>query len=163
MLTLYDMRKRTAGKLRLIDIAGLSPDPNAIPVAGSTAYVVNRKTLPRLAAELGAVKTISAPYDVFLWQRIAAHTLSAHAIFPFPTTISRFADSSQIHSQEAAATELLWNAFRRLVWVHSDVEEAEATLARIDPRHFDDKPAEIMAKIVRGMISQHFKGKWVFK
>ena len=163
MLALYDMRRASGGKMRLIDIAGLSPDPKIVPVSGATAYVVNRESLPKLAAELSAITHITAPYDIHLWHRIATKTLLAHAIFPFPTTISPFADATQIHTPEAFTTDLLWNAFRRLVWVHSDGKDAEATLARIDPKHFDDKPAEIMSKIVNGMISKHFTGKWVFK
>jgi GR25 family glycosyltransferase involved in LPS biosynthesis len=163
MVALYHMRRGSGGKMRLIDIAGLSPDPNLVPVSGATAYVVNRQSLPRLAAEFGAISRITAPYDIYLWQRIAAKTLTAHAIFPFPTTISHFADATQIHTPDAFAADLLWNAFRRLVWVHGDVKDAEATLARIDPKHFDDKSAEIMGRIVAGVLSKHFTGKWVLK
>ena len=58
-----------------------------------------------------------------LKQRIQKTELEALVIFPFPASLSEFADHSSIQSEKVAAVDdVHWNVFRRLVWAERNVE-----------------------------------------
>ena len=124
------------------------------PFAGSTAYVVNRNSKAKVLDIVNSAGTLDVPYDLYLEQRIHKSEFEARVIFPFPTSLSEFADRSAIQSEDkAAADDVIWNAFRRLVWAERDIDQVAQALERIEVSRLD---AETIAfsKILTGQLAK---------
>ena len=91
-----------------------------IAFVGATAYIVNRKSKIKLYQYLKGIVSYDVPFDLVLRNLVWSGSLSAFMIFPFATTLSSLADSSQIQVQQTQVIEIVWNSFRRLVWLESD-------------------------------------------
>jgi hypothetical protein len=146
MLQLFLLRRRAVaeGRMHLLNLAGL-------PFCGSTAYIINGASLPRVAAVADA-NPHGLPYDLLLRHAIFDGQLSGRLIFPFPTTVSAAADASQIQAAGVQGTDLLWNAYRRLMWVDQDLTRVEATLAAL-PAGAGDAESQLMARILGAALS----------
>lgn len=92
-------------------------DLSKINFAGATAYIINANSKKKIYDELMSLKEINTPYDLQLRNLIHEEKLKGQVIFPFASTLSEFADSSQIQPQSTQRTDQAWNAYRRLVWV----------------------------------------------
>lgn len=146
MLQLFLLRRRAIaeGRMHLLNLAGL-------PFCGSTAYVINGASLARVMAVVDA-NPHGLPYDLLLRQAIFDGQLSGRLIFPFPTTVSAAADASQIQAASAQGTDLLWNAYRRLMWIGQDLARVEATLASL-PAMTGDAESQLMSRILAAALS----------
>lgn len=91
-----------------------------IAFVGATAYIVNRNSKNKLHQFLQSQTSLNIPFDLILRNLVWSKSLSAFVIFPFATTLSELADSSQIQIRQTEVIELVWNAFRRLVWMEGD-------------------------------------------
>jgi GR25 family glycosyltransferase involved in LPS biosynthesis len=91
-----------------------------IAFVGATAYIVNRNSKNKLHQFLKSQVLLNIPFDLVLRNLVWSKNISAFMIFPFATTLSALADSSQIQIQQTEVIELVWNAFRRLVWLEGD-------------------------------------------
>lgn len=91
-----------------------------IAFVGATAYIVNRNSKKKLHQFLKSQASLNIPFDLVLRNLVWSKNLLAFMIFPFATTLSALADSSQIQIQQTEVIELVWNAFRRLVWLEAD-------------------------------------------
>lgn len=146
MLQLFLLRRRATaeGRMHLLNLAGL-------PFCGSTAYVINGASIERVMAVVDA-NPHGLPYDLLLRQAIFDGQLSGRLIFPFPTTVSAAADASQIQAAGAQGTDLLWNAYRRLMWIGQDLGRVEATLAAL-PVTTGDAESQLMSRILAAALS----------
>lgn len=146
MLQLFLLRRRATaeGRMHLLNLAGL-------PFCGSTAYVINNASLARVMAVVDANRH-GLPYDLLLRQAIFDGELSGRLVFPFPTTVSAAADASQIQAASVQATDLLWNAYRRLMWIGQDPARVEATLAAL-PMTAGDAESQLMGRILAAALS----------
>jgi GR25 family glycosyltransferase involved in LPS biosynthesis len=99
--------------------------------SAATAYVVHGRSKAKLVGWLESSGGMDLPYDLFLRKLIHEHHLKARSIFPFVTTLAPVADASQMQLAHDEAPNLIWNTFRRLMWVARDVAAEEAALARI--------------------------------
>lgn len=112
--------------------------------AGATAYVVNSRFKTRLLELLGG-PTLDIPYDLCLRDLIDRGLARGLLTFPFATTLSHFADHSQIGHNDTLG--LMWNAFRRFIWVDRDLAEVDAAVRGLGTAMVDEESA-VFARII---------------
>jgi GR25 family glycosyltransferase involved in LPS biosynthesis len=104
---------------------------------GSTAYVVNPKSMPKILQLMGD-DPLDLPYDLFLRSLIYKGAINAYVTLPFISTVSDDGLSSSIQRSEHAKTDLVWNLFRKMVWLDgADFDPTEVLnkmLNEITPR-----------------------------
>jgi hypothetical protein len=153
MVDLIRLRRECAatGRVSLLDLSKMA-------FGGSTAYLVNGRAKRKVAALLASATRLDVPYDLFLRQLFREKRLAGYVFFPFVTSLSEFAESSQVQSVDAAATDLIWNTFRKLVWLNRSVEEQRAALAQIESRLCDEE-SRLFAPIFAAMTSKNYRPK----
>lgn len=148
MANFYMRRQRLArsGDSEVLELGDLN-------FAGATAYIVNHRVRHKVLQALAAGAPLDVPYDLQLRKLIQGKTLRGHVIIPFPTTVSAFADTSQI--QDANLADAVWTAFRRLTWLERDIGAAMKPLAieKAEPG------AEAFALLLTAMQSADYQKK----
>ena len=123
-----------AFKKRTIDLINLEQLSSFF---GSTAYVINHTSIPKILALMGD-DPLNLPYDLFLRSMIHKGKINAYVTVPFITTVSDGGLSSSIQGSEHAKTDLVWNLFRKMVWLGGgDFDPTEVLnnlLGDLDPR-----------------------------
>ena len=114
MLKLFIARKTTPQVILNLRTLGF---------CGATCYVINAASKRKVIDALSAFDIMHCPYDLFLRQKIYEGWLTAFATFPFITTLSHFADASQISDGGGTHEEKQWNDFRRIVWTDAQADE----------------------------------------
>ncbi len=119
------------GSIELVNLAQLGS------FFGSTAYVINHKSIPKILKLMGD-DPLDLPYDLFLRSMIYKGMINAYVTVPFITTVSDGGLSSSIQATEHAKTDLVWNLFRKMVWLNGgDFDPTEVLnklLGDLDPR-----------------------------
>lgn len=119
------------GTIELVNLSQLSA------FFGSTAYVLNYKSIPKILKLMGD-DPLDLPYDLFLRSLIHKGVINAYVTVPFITTVSDDGLSSSIQASEHAKTDLVWNLFRKMVWLDGGAfdptEMLNKMLNEIDPR-----------------------------
>jgi GR25 family glycosyltransferase involved in LPS biosynthesis len=154
MISLYASRKQLIARqeFKLVPL-------KSIPFAGSTAYLVNARSKEKLLKLLTEHAPLDMPYDLVLRKLVYQSRLSGFVIFPFATSLSAFADASQIQGNEnTKIADMAWNAFRRLVWAERSLPEATANLDRISSDFFDPE-CRVFARILSCLLSANFQPK----
>lgn len=154
--TMYDLFKlrqelKRSGDIRMLDLAG-------IPFAGSTAYIVNGKSKKKLHELFSSLQELNIPYDLWLRKLARESALKVFSIFPFVTTLSTSADSSEIQETSTQATEMVWNMYRRLVWLESDFNEIRPFFDLLN-KSVEDEEAAALGTLVSLMSSEMFQVK----
>ena len=96
----------------------------------SAAYIVAGGFKQRLL-ELLRQAPMDLQYDLVLRRLILGQALRCQVIFPFVTSISPAADSSQIQPGRYGALNLVLNEVRRLLWIDRPPDAARADLAAL--------------------------------
>ncbi|BBK41836.1 hypothetical protein STVA_18560 [Allostella vacuolata] len=130
---------------RVIDLKGWS-------FAGATAYVVNGRSKRKLSGLLRRLRSYDCPYDLFLRDATRASLLSAYMVFPFATSLSEAADQSQIQNGLGDPAEIIWNTFRKLVWIDRSLDDLDASLRAIETM-FGDRESAILGTLLSAMAS----------
>ena len=147
LVDLFMLRRRlvAAGRLELID-------PAKLPFFGATAYIVNRDSQQKMLDLLASAEPDMA-HERCLAQWIDDGRLRARVIFPFVTSVS-----GPIGNAQAGGAEMLFTAFRRLVWQGRD---AAAIVESLRQAPFAPKDAETIAfvKILATMLDPAFRSK----
>jgi len=151
MISLINMRRQLmpANEVTMFDLAGLV-------FAGSTAYVVNGRSKRKLSGLLDVVTEHNAPYDLFLRKVIHDGGLKAYACFPFLTSVSEHANASQIQTEDGQVSLVLWNTFRRMIWIDRSLDENRELLQAIEARTVDDE-TQMFGSILMAMASPGYK------
>ena len=136
MLELLRLRRQLApdDKVTYIDLKSLR-------FYGSTAYLVNKDSAATLHAAVARYGVIDLPFDLFLRQLVNASALRAIVAFPFITSVSDEAATSAIQSPETAATDLIWNQYRRMVWREGGADAQSGVMARLSATVSDEAKA----------------------
>jgi GR25 family glycosyltransferase involved in LPS biosynthesis len=151
MVELYTLRKTLAptNEIQLVPL-------DKLVFAGSTAYIVNAQSKEKLLGLLTGKPTLDLPYDLTLRQLVYDKRLKGFVAFPFPTSLSAFADVSQIQCEDAGKiADIAWNAFRRFAWWEGSARAATADLDRIQDSFFDPD-CKAFGKILSCMMSSKF-------
>lgn len=130
-------------------------DARELPFCGATAYVVHEDFKPRLLQllECGAM---DRQYDVYLRDLIVGGQVRAKVVFPFPTSLSAFADATQIQVDESRQADCVFNAFRRFIWVDRDLSAATSGMEILGP-DFADEESATFARILGAAFSTRIK------
>jgi GR25 family glycosyltransferase involved in LPS biosynthesis len=125
-----------------------------MPFAGSVGYVVNPRARDKLLALISSPGPLEFPYDIFLQRAIAEGRLRGFVTFPFATTLSAQAEASQIGKPKP--DEAAMNAFRRLMWLERDIDEAARTIAAVTDGPADAE-TETFLKILSVFLAPGFR------
>jgi GR25 family glycosyltransferase involved in LPS biosynthesis len=125
---------------------------------GATAYLVNSRSLGKLARLLREEKSLDCPYDIFLRRLIVERKLTAHVLFPFLTTVAADVGGSQIQPAESATTELVWDTFRTMMWFERDSDQVTAALNRLRAQVCDEESA-VYGPLLSAYVSRRFLQK----
>jgi len=124
MAELLQTRRELVGTSRLF-----MPNLKTVPHCGATAYIINERYKGKLHA-LVNISPLDVPYDILLRWHVMHGETRGFMIFPFPTSLSAFADASQIEAADRQ-NDVLWNAYRRFVWADRDFDSAVAKLREL--------------------------------
>lgn len=121
---------RRKGEYLAVNLAGRS-------YFGATAYAVRGSAKRRLHAALSAASDLNQPYDLVLRDLCHSGRFKMAVCFPFLTTVSAYADASQIqHDGDVFDTTL--NAYRRLMYVDRDLDQCDRDGARLRAANGDE-------------------------
>ena len=125
------------GTIELADLVQFSRLYGATAIYGSTAYVINPKSISKILGLMGD-DPLDLPYDLFLRSLIYKGMINAYVTLPFISTVSDDGLSSSIQRSEHAKTDLVWNLFRKMIWLDGAAFDPTAVLNKmlneIDPR-----------------------------
>ena len=148
MLDMVNLRHELAdtGEVRLLDLKDFA-------WAGSTAYLVNHRSLDKIAGLLAAHESLDLPYDLALRQMIYNRKLKGLVFFPFVTSLGDESDVSQI--QQEGSTDLVWNAFRKLMWIDRDLKKVLPAVERINAEVCDDE-SRLLGVVLGAVMTKSF-------
>jgi len=129
-----------------------------ITFAGSTSYILNPNSTSKIFNYLDAKKELNIPYDLYLRQLIHESKIKGYSFFPFITSLSEFSDISQIQQIEPQAADLIWNLFRKMIWLERDLEQHKQVLEYIN-QNLCDEESKMFGTLFSAMISKNFKPK----
>jgi hypothetical protein len=139
MIDLANLRRTLAQpEVRLMNLRGYT-------YAGATAYIVNPRSLARLHGLLDGLTRLDRAYDLELRYFVNANQLNAFAFFPFLTTVSSAADSSQVQADQSP--DAVWNLFRRLMWMDRDVGSQRGAVDRLE-QDVDGEEARALGRVL---------------
>ena len=153
MIELIRLRRRlsAASQTALLNLAN-------VPFAGSTAYIVNGKAKARLCGLLDAPASLDLPYDLHLARLVGERSIAAFAVFPFLTSLSGFSETSSIQHDSGQDSDLVWNAFRKMMWLDRDLAAQRAMLAEIDTA-LGDEESRMFGLLLSAMTSEKYRDK----
>jgi len=112
MLKMMGMRRQKAGKMSIIDL-------KTVLFAGTTGLIINHHSKDKYLRLLGDEALFSKPIDMLIADYAHKGVLNCVCTFPFATSLSRYADQSEIQKSDTFTENFLWNAFRRAIWAAS--------------------------------------------
>ncbi|HEY5141688.1 MAG TPA: glycosyltransferase family 25 protein [Methylococcales bacterium] len=144
-------RQTINNEIILLDLADIT-------FAGSTSYILNPNSTSKIFNYLDAKKELNIPYDLYLRQLIHESKIKGYSFFPFITSLSEFSDISQIQQIEPQAADLIWNLFRKMIWLERDLEQHKQVLEYIN-QNLCDEESKMFGTLFSAMISKNFKPK----
>ena len=150
MIDLVQLRRELTlqDNTRLLDLSKMA-------FAGATGYLIRPQSIEKIYKLLEAAHPLDIPYDLYLRSLIWRQEIKGHALFPFVTSISEWAESSQIQLDTTSLTDLTWNTFRKLAWIDRDLDQVRPAIQTID-RTLLDEESRYLATIVAAATSSHF-------
>lgn len=121
-------QKHYVGQNRLIFI-----DAKRLNIFGANASIINGKRKRHLLDRIDAITDINFAYDNFLKYLIDKGQIQGRMVVPFLVSLSiETAKASQIQTEDRARQLMLWNLFRRRLWVDEPEPREADILAQID-------------------------------
>ena len=153
MIDLIQLRKQLSvrNEIRMLNLADFV-------FGGATSYILNPKSLEKVSHLLDAKTALDIPYDIYLRELIRENKLKGFVIFPFVTTLSSVSEKSQIQLEETANTDLVWNTFRKMIWMDRKLEDSESSLKKIN-RDICDEESKKFGTIISACISNKYLRK----
>lgn len=150
MLDLFQLKQECVknDQLRILDLAELN-------FASTAAYIVNKKSISKVAAMLNAMQQLDTPIDLTYRALVHSGKLKAFVAFPFLTSLSSRSEDSNIQTEEHAYTELVWHSFRKLIWIDGKPDDVRKNLNHIQQGDFTDESLAF-ATILTGTLSENF-------
>ena len=125
---------------------------------GTTAYIINPKSVEHLCKLLNEEQTLDEPLDLRYRRYCREGRLRAFVTFPFLTSLSPLSDTSQIQDGGAKVTELTWNLFRRLSWIDRDIDLCKEELAQLSSRVCDEE-TRLYGTLFASMLAASVEGR----
>jgi GR25 family glycosyltransferase involved in LPS biosynthesis len=138
-------------------------DLRNVTFAGTTGLVINKDSKNKYLRLLHDRALFSMPIDMLIADYTRKGLLNSVCTFPFVTSLSKYADSSEIQVGDVTVENQLWNAFRRATWVENRPDEVAASLDSM-PAGLADPGSLVVARIVSSLlINESLKKKRVPK
>lgn len=152
MVNLFFKRRQfeTNKEMEFLNLANLR-------FCGATAYIVNKLSKQKILNLLPR-NDLNFAIDIVLRQLIHHKKIKGFALFPFPTSLSKFADNSQIQSGDDLVPDFLFNAYRRLVWLGRNIDDVSALLNQVDNSLYDED-SDTFSALLRALLSTKIKTK----
>jgi len=123
-----------ADEIRILDLKRL-------PFFAASAYILNAKSKNKLYALLSSEAHFELPYDLYLRKLVFDSTVKALVTFPFLTSVSELADASGNQESHTKETDLVWNLYRRMVWIDGNARKLKRPLRELEDRLSDEAKA----------------------
>jgi GR25 family glycosyltransferase involved in LPS biosynthesis len=127
-----------------------------ISFAASSAYVLpNTEAKKKTLDLLKAYDSLDSPYDLALRILITANRLKSSFLFPFLTSLSSLATSSQLRLTDESVNNVIYNTFRKLMFKESErfYPDLLADLNSI-PADFYDREAIIFGELWKLVLAK---------
>lgn len=128
------------------------------PFAAAAAYIVMPGAAQKVLQVLDTQAAMDVPVDIVLRKAIYQGRLKACCFFPFLTTLSDESEASQVQTADTLSADLVWNTFRKMVWMDRNLAEVKPLLARIEADLLDDD-ARLFASLLAAQASAKFVSK----
>jgi GR25 family glycosyltransferase involved in LPS biosynthesis len=147
-ITMLDLllKKKKLAASSLIDLGNMV-------FAGTTGLIINERSKEKYLGLLKAGDLFSLPIDILIRKHAHKGSLRVFSIFPFATSLSKYAEDSAIQGADTEITNLLWNCFRKAIWIDGNAEQAAETLARV-PSSFYDPDTLVVCQVIAGLLSK---------
>jgi GR25 family glycosyltransferase involved in LPS biosynthesis len=133
-------------------------DLQTIPFAAASAYIINKKSIAKVAALLQSVGVLNIHIDLLYRHLIHSGQLKGFVAFPFLTSLSSLSEQSQIQPEATQYTEIAWNTLRKLLWIDRSITDCQSNLLQLQ-QHFFDPEITAYATIVGSFMSNKFVPK----
>ena len=144
-------KRRERQIFKIFDLKGWS-------FCGMSAYIINNSSKIKIKNILENQSSIDHLNDIYVRNNIQEDKIKAYTIFPFLTSVSNYAKTSQVQSNEFALAIKVIDAFRRLCWNDLDIESLDADeLLEGIGEDFFDKETEYFSNIIKIIGSNKFK------
>ena len=130
-------------------------NPKNLIYAGATAYIINKKSKRKIYDFLKSVKNLDIPYDLFLRRLIRKSNINGYVIFPFATSLSEFSESSNIQTAATRDENLIWDMYRRMVWLEGNIAQHQPILDDINQKLGAEEKA--FGILWAALASKHFR------
>lgn len=152
MMNLFSKRRQfdIDGKFHLLNLLNFR-------YCGATAYIINSASKQKIL-DLLPTNELSFAFDISLRQLIHNKKIRGLSLFPFATSLSKYAENSQIQEGEDLLSDLLFNTYRRLVWLGRDIESVLTYTRQIDDSLYDED-SDAFCALLRAILSKNFKTK----
>jgi GR25 family glycosyltransferase involved in LPS biosynthesis len=150
MMTLYQLKQECTkeDQLRVLDLAQMN-------FASTAAYIVNKKSIAKVAALLNAPDELNIPIDLYYRSLVHSGELKAFVTFPFLTSLSSRSEDSNIQTAQHAYTELVWHSFRKLIWMDGKTADIQRNLDLLEQGFFTSE-SRAFATILASTFSNDF-------
>jgi GR25 family glycosyltransferase involved in LPS biosynthesis len=152
MVNLFFKRRQfeTSNEMEFLNLSNLR-------FCGATAYIVNKASKQKILNFLPR-NDLNFAIDIVLRQLIHHKKINGLALFPFPTSLSKYAENSQIQSGDDLVPDFLFNVYRRLVWLGRDINDVSALLNEVDNSLYD-VDSDTFCALLRALLSTKIKTK----
>lgn len=144
MLKLFAAKKNHPGVISTLDL-------RQMVFAGTSGVIVNHRSKEKYRRLLHDEALFRKPIDLLIAEYVHGGQLNAICTFPFATSLSPYADSSEIQATAASVENHLWNAYRRAMWVDRRLEDVDANLATAGGGRFD-REVQTVSRVVGSLI-----------
>lgn len=126
--------------------------------ASAAAYIINKKSIQKIANFLGSFDELNMPIDIVYRSLIQAGHLKGYVAFPFLTSLSSLSEDSRVQPKQHAYTEVVWHSFRKLMWMDGSINAIDQNLEILKKGRMSDE-ANALALIFSGFLSSDFISK----
>lgn len=122
MVQLFVAKKSCDMRLNVVDLHNMQ-------FAGTSSLVFNKNSKEKYLELLNDSVIFTQPIDLLIKQFVWQNRLKAFLTVPYLTSLSKDADASEIQAKGTEMNNLLWNSFRRLMFIDSDPNAFDEGLA----------------------------------
>lgn len=144
MLKLLAAKKNNPGAISTLDL-------KQVVFAGTSGVIVNQRSKEKYRGLLHDDALLRKPIDLLIADYVHGGQLNALCTFPFATSLSKYADSSEIQASAASVENHLWNAYRRAMWVNRRLDDVDENLAGAGGGRFD-REVQTVSRVVGSLI-----------
>jgi GR25 family glycosyltransferase involved in LPS biosynthesis len=150
MIDLFHQKQQClkSDQLRILDLAEMN-------FASTAAYIVNQRSIAKLAQILNTIQQLDTPIDLTYRALVHSGQLKAFVTFPFLTSLSSHSEDSNIQVQAHAYTEAVWHGFRKLIWMDGCPQDIQPNLKQIEAGKFTAE-AQALMSLLGGTLTENY-------